>query len=140
MSLPPTSSVSSTISSNPKTTTNLISNTTTSSTGGVSINFSSRNSTSSVLSSSPKSQSTDPPPGPVSLPSWAGEKRSVKQLAASLARQQSQEDVGKKKTESLPRNSSPPAPTPTLTGKTTVPDVVEHPQGLHANCFLVFLN
>ncbi len=143
MSLPPTSSVSSVISSNlkPLSSSNLISSTTKSSTGGISINFSSRNSTtnsSSVLSSSPKVAD----PGPLSLPSWGVEKRSVKELAASLARQQSQEEsgigigIGKKKSDSLPRNASPPTtkPPPPPT------EIVEQPQGLHANCFgLIFL-
>jgi len=122
MSLPPTSSVSATISSNFKQSSTLTSSSTTSSTGGISINFSTRNSPSSLLSSSPKSILT-PDPGPVSLPAWA-EKRSVKQLAASLTRQ---DEVAKKKGDSLPRNASPPTHMPP-----PIPDVVEQPQGLDA--------
>jgi hypothetical protein len=62
---------------------------------------------------------------PVSLPSWVsgGEKRSVREMAASLARHQTMEETtNNKKSDSLPRNSTPP------NAATTTPSVLEQPQ------------
>lgn len=74
-----------------------------------------RDNSSTSQNNNPDSFSTSP----VSLPAWGTEKRSVKELAASLARQQNQQDeIPKKKADSLPRNVT--------TGTT-----IEHQQGLH---------
>ncbi|ODN04727.1 Leucine-rich repeat-containing protein 16A [Orchesella cincta] len=61
-----------------------------------------RDNSSSTHNNNPDTFSTSP----VSLPAWGTEKRSVKELAASLARHQSQqqEEIPKKKADSLPRN------------------------------------
>lgn len=96
--------------------------------GAININFNSR----SKITNNPSpvgSLPTDLHHGssPVSLPPMNFEKRSsVKELAASLARQQSAEaDAKQKKSDSLPRNASPPV----------AASVIEQPQGVHAILF-----
>lgn len=100
------------------------------SSGAISITFSgnnnnNRDSTGSIGQSS-ETEKNSAGTSPVSLPTWGAEKRSVKELAASLARHQSQqqEEPPKKKSDSLPRNVT--------SANTTVEN-----QGLHAKLFML---
>lgn len=88
--------------------------------GGGSNNVNSQGPSSMNRDSSSSSHNNNPDTSPISLPAWGTEKRSVRELAASLVRQQNQQqdDSPKKKGDSLPRNV--PAGTN-----------IDHQQGLH---------
>ena len=109
MSLPPTSSSPS--NQNHTASANILSGSSHAVSGAISINLRNTAGRNNNNNGNESASNAEYYASPVSLPAWSsGEKRSVKELAASLARQTArQEPELKKKSDSLPRNV--PAPT-----------------------------